>query len=107
MELSEFEKMVNGGGFRPIGKRKTPLGSILLAERKFSYHRLALPEFTGAHWQILWGIERDGAEIAQRLFFDVMVPRETRILATMKTALDFMADRAYAVSDQGQMDARG
>ena len=86
-------------GFQLLPKIFTPRGNILLAERRFAFHQRALPEITGPHWQMLWGLERDGKFMAaQPLFFHTDTTHEGRVRAAVKEAESYMREHDFAVS---------
>lgn len=65
MDASKFETICTRSGFKCLAPVDTRHGRVLVAERYFNHHA----EFGWPHWQTLWVLERDGLDVAQKLFF--------------------------------------
>ncbi|MEK9751625.1 MAG: hypothetical protein VW338_00215 [Rhodospirillaceae bacterium] len=65
MDASKFETICRKNGFNPLTPINTRHGRVLVAERYFNHH----PEFEWPHWQTLWTFDRNGLDVAQKLYF--------------------------------------
>ncbi len=82
MDVAKFERICSKSGFQPLDKIWTPDGAILLAERYFNTHPDASAVgMNGPHWQTLWAIERDGADVGQKIFmpFGAVLPSGRKV----------------------------
>lgn len=89
MDAGAFERLCLRSRFTVHTPIVTRNGRILLAERYFSSH----PEFPEPHWQTLWAVERNGMDVAQKLFFKWGVTTsQERLDLARKTAELFIGD---------------
>ncbi len=103
MTPAQFEQLVRDSGFKPLDKRHGRHGAILLAERK-TYHstyRFKNSIEPKPYWEMLYGIERDGMDMAQIIRMDdtkmvrgviQKVPQAERIAEVVKEAEQFIED---------------
>lgn len=88
-EKTKFEKWCERSGLKPVARRLTKLGAVLVAERYHNFH----PDYPdGPHWRVLWAIERGGVIDGQYLYFRFGVPQTDRIAAAVAVAEQFMKD---------------
>lgn len=66
MDVAKWGRICERNGFKLMEPVTTRHGRVLIAERHFLHHR----EFPRPHVQAIWTFERDGIEIAQKLFFE-------------------------------------
>lgn len=92
MNRERFERIVTQSRFKPLRRIPTPHGAILIAE---SFRRLDI-EYMEPHWQMIWAIDRDGMDIARKIFCHADSTRQDRVAATMKDAMQFIADGVTA-----------
>lgn len=89
MDASTFETICRRNGFAPLQPVVTKHGRVLIAERYFNHHA----EFEWPHWQTLWVFDRDGLDVAQKLFFKFGVAsRARRRDAAVKAAVAWVKD---------------
>lgn len=92
MNRQRFEKIVTASKFRPLQRVPTPHGAILLAE---SFRCLDINHME-PHWQMLWAIDRDGMDIARKIYCVPNSTREQRVAATIADAVRFISDSIEA-----------
>lgn len=91
MDVQKFQRICEKSRFRILRKRSTKHGNILLAERCFPLFG-AYKEHFEPHWQILWAVERNGADVGQIVFCHMVGTQEDRIALAVDAAEQWIRD---------------
>lgn len=91
MDVQKFQRICEKSRFRILRKRPTKHGDILLAERCFPLFAAHKDHFD-PHWQILWAVERNGADVGQIVYCKIMSTQENRVKLAVQTAKQWIED---------------
>ena len=98
MTATQWGETIAKSGFLLFPKETIRHATVLLAERFFSdsayeYHGPVKDViWNGPHWQVIWGIERNGFDVAGKVYCPRLFTRSERLADGRKAAAIWIGD---------------